>query len=314
MSVTPSIGVALYPEHGRSPDELVKHADTAMYSAKADGRAAWRWFEPEMAETAYAELALETQLVQAIRDQAFELHFQPQLRLCDGALCGFEALIRWAHPDLGLLGPNAFIPVAESRRLMLPIGQWALREALRQAARWRAQGLTDVPVAVNLSSLQFQAADFVPSVQALLQETGMPGSALELELTERMLMDDLRSVQALLQQLRGLGVAVSVDDFGTGYTSLARLKNLAVDRLKIDRSFVHDLPDNTGSAAIARAIIQMAHSLGLRTVAEGVETEAQRRWMHEQGCDEVQGHLAGRPMPAEAVEVWLRQRQALAAG
>ena len=311
MSVTPSIGVALYPEHGRTAEELVKHADTAMYEAKARGRAAWRLFEPAMAEAAYAELALETQLVQAIRDQAFELHFQPQLRLSDGTLCGFEALIRWAHPDLGLLGPNAFIPVAESRRLMLPIGQWALREALCQAARWRAQGLADVPVAVNLSTLQFQAADFIPQLQALLAETGLPGSALELELTERMLMEDLVAVQQVLQQLRALGVAVSVDDFGTGYTSLARLKNLAVDRLKIDRSFVHDLPGNAGSSAIARAIIQMAHSLGLRTVAEGVETEAQRAWLHAQDCDEVQGHLTGRPMPAEGVEAWLLRRRGL---
>ena len=237
-----------------------------------------------MAEAAYTELALESQLTQAIRDQAFVLHYQPQLSAQDGSVVGFEALIRWAHPDLGLLEPDAFIPVAETRRLMLPIGDWVLREALRQAGAWRSAGLTQVPVAVNLSGLQFEADGFVDLVARRLSEAGLPGAALELELTERMLMDDLAVVQQALQRLRALGVQVSVDDFGTGYTSLGRLKDLAVDRLKIDRSFVHDLPHDHGSTAIARAIIQMAHSLGLRTVAEGVETEAQRDWLRRRAA------------------------------
>ncbi len=309
ISVTPSIGVAVFPRDAATPEELIKHADTAMYRAKARGRAACAFFEPAMAEAAYAELALESQLVQAIRDQAFVLHYQPQLSLQDGSVVGFEALIRWAHPDLGLLGPDAFIPVAESRRLMLPIGDWVLREALRQAGQWRAAGLVAAPVAVNLASLQFQALDFVDIVERRLAEAGLPGDALELELTERMLMDDLEPVQAALQRLRALGVRLAVDDFGTGYTSLGRLKDLPVDRLKIDRSFVHDLPHGRGSAAIARAIIQMAHSLGLRTVAEGVETELQRDWLRLQGCDELQGFVAARPMPAAALEAWLRARQ-----
>ncbi|MFY9509718.1 MAG: EAL domain-containing protein [Rubrivivax sp.] len=309
ISVTPSIGIAVFPRDGETSGELIKHADTAMYQAKAKGRAAWAYFEPAMAEAAYTELALESQLAQAIRDQAFVLHYQPQLSLRDGSVVGFEALIRWAHPDLGLLEPDAFIPVAESRRLMLPIGDWVLRQALRQAADWRQAGIIEVPVAVNLSSLQFQAADFVDLVERRLAEAGVPGTALELEFTERMLMDDLHSVHQALQRLRGLGVCIAVDDFGTGYTSLARLKNLPVDRLKIDRSFVHDLPDDRGSAAIASAIIQMAHSLGLGTVAEGVETEAQRDWLRERGCDEEQGFLAARPMPAEALEIWLAARR-----
>jgi diguanylate cyclase (GGDEF)-like protein/PAS domain S-box-containing protein len=308
ISVTPSIGVAVFPRDADTPEELIKHADTAMYHAKARGRAACTFFEPAMAEAAYVELALESQLVQAIRDQAFVLHYQPQLSLKDGSVVGFEALIRWAHPDLGLLGPDAFIPVAESRRLMLPISDWVLREALRQAAQWRAAGLVAVPVAVNLASLQFQALDFVDIVERRLAEAGLPGEALELELTERMLMDDLEPVQAALQRLRALGVHLAVDDFGTGYTSLGRLKDLPVDRLKIDRSFVHDLPHGRGSAAIARAIIQMAHSLGLRTLAEGVETELQRDWLRLQGCDEMQGFVAARPMPAEAVPAWLQAR------
>ena len=308
ISVTPSIGVAVFPRDGDTPDELIKHADTAMYHAKARGRAACAFFEPAMAEAAYTELALESQLTQAIRDQAFVLHYQPQLSAQDGSLVGFEALIRWAHPDLGLLEPDAFIPVAETRRLMLPIGDWVLREALRQAGAWRSAGLTQVPVAVNLSGLQFEADGFVDLVARRLSEAGLPGAALELELTERMLMDDLAVVQQALQRLRALGVQVSVDDFGTGYTSLGRLKDLAVDRLKIDRSFVHDLPHDHGSTAIARAIIQMAHSLGLRTVAEGVETEAQRDWLRQQGCEELQGYFVARPMPADELEAWLRAR------
>lgn len=309
ISVTPSIGIAVFPRDGSTPGELIKHADTAMYQAKAKGRAAWAYFEPQMAEAAYTELALESQLAQGIRDQAFVLHYQPQLSLQDGSVVGLEALIRWAHPDLGLLEPDAFIPVAESRRLMLPIGDWVLREAVRQAAEWRRHGIVAVPVAVNLSSLQFQAEDFVDLVERRLAEAGVPGAALELELTERMLMDDLPAVQRALQRLRALGVRIAVDDFGTGYTSLGRLKKLPVDRLKIDRSFVHDLPADRGSAAIARAIIQMAHSLGLSTVAEGVETEAQRDWLREQGCEEQQGFLAARPMPAEALELWLAARR-----
>ena len=308
ISVTPSIGIALFPRDGGTPGELIKHADTAMYHAKSRGRAHWCFFEPAMAEAAYTELAMEGQLTQAIRDQAFVLHYQPQLSLHDGRLVGLEALIHWAHPELGLLGPNAFIPVAESRRLMLPIGDWVLREALRQAAAWRQAGLLDVPVAVNLSTLQFQAGDFVERIEQHLAAVGLPGNALELELTERMLMDDLESVRRTLQRLRAMGVHIAVDDFGTGYTSLGRLKHLAVDRLKIDRSFVHDLPDDAGSCAIAGAIIQMARSMGLRTVAEGVETAAQREWLQAQGCDEMQGFVAARPMPEERLLHWLQQQ------
>ena len=305
ISVTPSVGVALFPRDGATPDELIKHADTAMYRAKARGRATSCFFQPAMAVSASAELALESRLAQAVRGQEFVLHFQPQQRLSDGALVGFEALIRWAHPAQGLVGPEAFLPVAESSRLMLPIGRWVLREALRQALRWRTQGLGELPVAVNLSPLQFHAADFVDSVAAALAETGAPGSLLEIELTERMLMDDVDAVRLTLQRLEVLGVGVAVDDFGTGYTSLAHLKQLPIDCLKIDRSFVRDLPHDAGSAAIARAIIEMARSMGMRTVAEGVETEAQRAWMVAHGCQALQGYLLARPMPGAALPGWL---------
>jgi diguanylate cyclase (GGDEF)-like protein/PAS domain S-box-containing protein len=309
ISVTPSIGISMFPQDGQTPDALIKHADTAMYHAKSRGRADCRFFEPVMAEAAYADLAMESRLAQAIRDREFVLHYQPQVSLHDGALVGCEALIRWVHPERGLVGPDAFIPLAESRRLMLPIGDWVLREAVVQARRWRAAGLAPVSIAVNLSTTQFQATGFVDAVQRLLAEQGVDGRWLEIELTERMLMDDLASVRDSLERLRALGVRVAVDDFGTGYTSLGHLKNLPIDRLKIDRSFIRDLPGDGGSAAIAGAVIQMAHGLGMRTVAEGVETPEQRDWVAAHGCDELQGNVEAEPMPAAAFEDWLRARQ-----
>jgi diguanylate cyclase (GGDEF)-like protein/PAS domain S-box-containing protein len=308
LSVTPSIGVALFPQHGATPAELVKHADIAMYQAKGSGRARCRIFEPAMAAAVMADLAMESRLAQAVRDGEFVLHFQPQLALHDGALLGMEALVRWAHPERGLVGPDEFIPLAESRRLILPIGQWVLRHALAAVVRWHGLGLARVPVAVNLSTLQFQSAGFVQDIERALADAGASGPMLELELTERMLMDDLGAVQTALARLKALGVGIAVDDFGTGYTSLGRLKDLPLDRLKIDRSFVKDLPHSVGAAAIARAIVQMGRSLKLQVVAEGVETVAQCDWLRAQGCEAQQGFLAGEPMPAPVFEAWLRAR------
>jgi diguanylate cyclase (GGDEF)-like protein/PAS domain S-box-containing protein len=308
ISVTPSIGISIFPQDGQTPDALIKHADTAMYHAKSRGRADCRFFEPAMAEAAYRDLAMESRLAQAIREREFVLHYQPQVSLRDGALVGCEALIRWSHPERGLVGPDEFIPLAEARRLMLPIGDWVLREAVAQARRWSDAGLA-VPLAVNLSTMQFQAAGFADAVRSLLAEHGLHGGLLELELTERMLMDDVGAVRETLEPLRALGVRIAVDDFGTGYTSLGHLKKLPIDRLKIDRSFIRDLPDDPGSAAIAGAMIQMARGLGMRTVAEGVETVAQRDWVVARSCDELQGNLEAEPMPAAAFEDWLRARQ-----
>ena len=308
ISVTPSIGVALFPQHGSTPAELVKHADTAMYHAKGSGRARCRIFEPAMAAAAMAELAMESRLAQAVLDEEFVLHFQPQLSLQNGMLVGVEALVRWDHPERGLVAPDEFIPLAESRRLILPIGQWVLQQALASAVRWHGLGLAQVPVAVNLSTLQFQAAGFVESIESAMAEAGASGPMLEVELTERMLMDDLAAVQTALARLKALGVGLAVDDFGTGYSSLGHLKDLPLDRLKIDRSFVQDLPHSAGAAAIARAIVQMGRSLNLQVVAEGVENTAQRDWLRNQGCDAQQGFLAGEPMDAAAFEAWLRAR------
>ncbi len=307
ISVSPSIGVALFPEHGRTPAELIQHADAAMYQAKARGRATIRFFDPDLASAAYDALVIEGQLSQALATGAFELHYQPQLRARDGRLVGVEALIRWHHPERGLLLPDDFIPVAEQRRLMLPIGHWVLREALRTARGWHAGGLT-LPVSVNLSSMQFQQRGFVDGLAQLLEQEQASGGWLELELTERMLMEDLDEVKAVLGRIRALGIRISVDDFGTGYFSLGHLKELPIDKVKIDRSFVQDLPGSPDACAIARAIVQLGHSLELVVVAEGVETQAQEHFLRELGCDELQGLLISAPLTSEALQRWAARR------
>jgi diguanylate cyclase (GGDEF)-like protein/PAS domain S-box-containing protein len=304
ISVTPSIGISMFPHDGDTADDLIKHADTAMYLAKSRGRANFQFFTPAMASTAYDALVLESQMVQALARGEFVLHFQPQVRSRDGVLVGAEALIRWNHPERGLLLPDAFIPLAEQQRLMLPIGQWVLREAARCARLWHEAGLTGVPVAVNLSTVQFQTSGFTALIQQLLDEERVAGELIELELTERMLMDDLPEVKRKLSELKALGIRISVDDFGTGYSSLAHLKELPIDKMKIDRSFVLGLPAETDSAAIARAIVQMARGLGLSVIAEGVETEAQRGFLARLDCDELQGTLVGRPLALADFLVW----------
>jgi diguanylate cyclase (GGDEF)-like protein/PAS domain S-box-containing protein len=303
ISVSPSIGVALFPEHGNTPAELIQHADAAMYLAKSRGRATVQFFDPALASAAYDALVIESQLAQALETNAFELHYQPQLRATDGRLVGVEALIRWHHPERGLLLPDEFIPVAEERRLMLPIGQWVLREAMRCARRWQAAGLT-LPISVNLSNMQFQQRGFVDALASLLEDEDVAGTALELELTERMLMDDLVEVKAALARIKAMGIRIAIDDFGTGYSSLGHLKELPIDRVKIDRSFVQDLPGRVDACAIARAIVQLGHSLGMKVVAEGVETDAQRGFLRDLGCDELQGLLISEPLPEAALLAW----------
>jgi diguanylate cyclase (GGDEF)-like protein/PAS domain S-box-containing protein len=304
ISVTPSIGVSMFPHDGETADDLIKNADTAMYLAKSRGRANFQFFTSEMASSAYDALVLESQMAQALARGEFVLHFQPQVRARDGVVVGAEALIRWNHPERGLLLPDAFIPLAEQQRLMLPIGQWVLREAARCARQWRAAGLVGVPVAVNLSTVQFQTSGFTALIEQLLAEEGVTGELLEFELTERMLMDDLPEVKRKLRELKELGIRIAVDDFGTGYSSLAHLKELPIDKMKIDRSFVLGLPGETDSAAIARAIVQMARGLGLAVIAEGVETEAQRNFLARLDCDELQGLLISPPLALAEFQAW----------
>jgi diguanylate cyclase (GGDEF)-like protein/PAS domain S-box-containing protein len=306
--VTPSVGISLYPDDGESAHELVKHADSAMYLAKSRGRANYQFFEAGMARNAYAALVLEGQLAQALELGEFELYFQPQVRAKTGELVGAEALIRWNHPERGLLLPNEFIPLAERQRLMLRIGQWVLQESARCVRRWHAIELGVPTVAVNLSTLQFLSPGFIDAVSQVLPADGLDSGMLELELTERMLMDDMSEVKDRLARLRQMGLSISVDDFGTGYSSLGHLKNLPIDKLKIDRSFIRDLPAAKDSVAIASAIIQMGRSLGMTVVAEGVETLAQGEFLAAQGCDELQGYLISPALPLVQFEAWVRQR------
>ena len=312
LSVTPSIGVAVFPDHGRQADELIQHADTAMYQAKARGRATYQFFEPALAETAYADLVLEAELAQGLTRREFELFFQPQVDVATGRLTGAEALLRWRHPRRGLLGPDAFIFVAERHRLMIELGEWVLAEAARTARHWRERGVTTghgpMRIAVNLSRMQFNLQGFADTVRRVLDEAGAQGEWLELELTERMLMDDIAHAPDTLAQLRALGLTVSVDDFGTGYTSLAHLTELPLDKLKIDQGFVARLPGDVGSQAITRAIVQMAVGLGLTVTAEGVRTPAQLELLAGWGCQQLQGELVGLPMPLDEFESWVRAR------
>lgn len=312
LSVTPSIGVAVFPDDGRQADELIQHADTAMYRAKARGRATYQFFESVLAETAYADLVLEAELAQGLTRNEFELFFQPQVEATSGQLSGAEALLRWRHPQRGLLAPDSFIFVAERHRLMLALGEWVMREAAATARRWREQGLTHghgpMRIAVNLSRMQFNLDGFADTVQRVLADSGAKGQWLELELTERMLIEDVEHAPATLAQLRSLGLTVSVDDFGTGYTSLAHLTELPLDKLKIDQSFVARLPDDVGAQAITRAIVQMAVGLGLTVTAEGVRSAAQWQLLASWGCQQLQGELVGSPMPAAEFEAWVRAR------
>jgi diguanylate cyclase (GGDEF)-like protein/PAS domain S-box-containing protein len=312
LSVTPSIGVAVFPDDGRQADELIQHADTAMYRAKARGRATYQFFEPALAETAYADLVLEAELAQGLTRNEFELFFQPQVEATTGQLSGAEALLRWRHPERGLLSPDRFIFVAERHRLMLALGEWVLREAAQTARRWREQGLTrghgPMRIAVNLSRMQFNLDGFADTVKRVLLDAGAKGQWLELELTERMLIEDIEHAPATLAALRAQGLTVSVDDFGTGYTSLAHLTELPLDKLKIDQGFVARLPDDVGAQAITRAIVQMAVGLGLTVTAEGVRTAAQWQLLAGWGCQQFQGELVGAPMPAAEFEAWVKAR------
>jgi diguanylate cyclase (GGDEF)-like protein/PAS domain S-box-containing protein len=307
LSVTPSIGVALYPSDGMTAAELIKNADAAMYQAKSRGRANVQFFDRTMAQQAYAALVLEGQLAQAVARGEFVLHYQPQLRAGDGVVVGAEALLRWRHPQRGLVGPDEFIAVAEQRRLILPIGQWVMREAAREARRWRDAG-HPVPIAVNLSTPQFRAIGFVDQVAQVLREEEVDGASIELELTERMLMDDVPEVTQTLVALKTLGIRIAVDDFGTGYSSLGHLKDLPIDKVKIDRSFVAGLPGERGSMGIVRAVVAMGRSLDLTVIAEGVETAAQRDFLVQVGCDELQGDFISPALDAAAWQAWQQSR------
>lgn len=305
LTMSPSIGISLFPGDGATGDALLRCADAAMHEAKDSGRGNRQFYQPGMDLRAMEVLQQERMLREAIADNAFVLHYQPQICLADGSLQGFEALVRWSHPVRGLVGPSEFITFSESRGLITPIGRWVMYEACRQLKAWQDEGLALVPVAVNLSALEFRQRDVAGEIATALKATGLAPQYLEIELTESVLMHQTGQVLDTLNALKDLGVGISIDDFGTGYSSLAYLKRYPIDKLKIDRSFVMDTPDSADDVAIVTAIVQMGRSLQLRTVAEGVETAAQMELLRRLGCDLIQGHLISMPMDADTTRQWL---------
>jgi len=298
LDVTVSIGVSTFPFDGQDAETLIKNADTAMYHAKENGRNNYQFFEQGMNDRAVGRQVLEGSLRHALERQEFVLHFQPKVNLETGAITGSEALIRWLHPDRGLVPPAQFVPIAEDSGLILPIGQWVLREACRQARAWLDAGLGPMPVAVNISTLEFRSKHFLEGIRAILLETGLPPHFLELELTESVLMQHPESTVSVLRALKSIGVRLAVDDFGTGYSSLSYLRRFPIDVLKLDRSFVHDIASpETNDASIVSAVITMGKSLKYRVIAEGVETEEQLAFLQAHRCDEGQGFYFSPPAP-----------------
>ncbi len=297
LIVTPSIGIGIYPEDGEDYDTLVKNADAAMYHAKESGRNNFQFYTSDMNARAYEILAVESQLRRAIEREEFVLHYQPQVDMRTGRIVGAEALIRWQHPENGLVGPGKFIPIAEERGLIVAIGNWVLREAARQNRAWQDAGLPPIAIAVNLSALQFYRQDICGYIAGVLADTGLEARYLELEVTESIIMQDVVSTVATMDALKSMGLKLAIDDFGTGYSSLNYLKRFKADKLKVDRSFVSDVPGDPDDCAITRAIINLARNLNLKVIAEGVETVEQWQFLLHEHCDEVQGYLVCKPQP-----------------
>ena len=305
ISVSPSIGISVFPRDGQSPRELMRNADAAMYLAKARGRNNYQFFDESLSEAAFHALKLETRIREAIRDRAFILHYQPQMRVDTGAVIGLEALIRWPQEDGTFIEPGEFIPVAEQRGLMRPIGSWVLATACRQMRDWQLAGVPIVPLAVNLSPSQFRHKSFVAEVERVLAETGLESQYLAFELTEGMLMGDSGEMVRALEGLKALGVKLAIDDFGTGHSSLMHLKRLPIDKLKIDRTFVRGIPGDADDVAITAAVIDLARNMGITSIAEGVDRMEQLDFLRSRGCVEAQGYLFARAMAAEEVAAWL---------
>jgi diguanylate cyclase (GGDEF)-like protein len=299
LYVTASIGVSLFPGDGRSASELLKNSGVALYRAQSVGGNNYQFYETEMNVRALDRLAMEGDLRRAIENDELRLHYQPQLDLKTNRIVGSEALIRWQHPKSGLLPPMQFIPLAEETGLILPLGEWALRESCKQLVIWHEAGLTDLRVSVNVSPRQFQQQNFVETVAQILSETKINPLALQLEITETSLMQDASAVVKRLTELKQMGLMIAIDDFGVGYSSLGYLKRLPIDMLKIDRSFVNEATTDPDDAALVMTIITLAHNLNLSVMAEGVETEDQLRFLRLLRCDEGQGYLFGKAAPPE---------------
>ncbi|MBO6769823.1 MAG: EAL domain-containing protein [Thalassospira sp.] len=301
LFVSPSIGIALYPSDGEDFPALMRNADTAMYSAKSGGGGTYHFFTKTMNESAMARLVIENDLREALAQNQFELHYQPKVDLRTNRISGLEALIRWKQPGRGYISPMQFIPVAEETGLIGKIGEWVIAEVCRQIAEWDAQSVPPLPIAINLSPRQLIEGRITETISRILTDTGTPAARIVLEVTETVMMQEIKKSAAILEELRHLGLQIAVDDFGTGYSSLAYLKRLPINSIKIDRSFVRDVTIDTDDAAITRTIIVMGHNLGLKVIAEGVETKEQMAFLRESECDEVQGFLIATPQPPQEI-------------
>jgi diguanylate cyclase (GGDEF)-like protein len=298
VQLTGSLGVATYPADGTDADALLMNADAAMYRAKAAGRNNFQFYAAEMNGTNLEKLAQREDLRHAVERGEFYLEYQPQIEMGSGRVTGVEALIRWQHPEQGLVAPVQFIPLAEETGLIVPIGEWVLRTACFQTKAWQDAGLPAFSVSVNVSARQFKERTLIEQIARALRDSGLEARFLELELTESMVMEDLERALQSMQALRAMGVQFSIDDFGTGYSSLSALKRFPIARLKIDRAFVRDIPGDEEDKAIAKAIISLGHELNLKVIAEGVETEEQLEFLRTHGCDEMQGYLFSPPVSA----------------
>ena len=298
LTLSASIGIALYPENAHSPQDLIRLADTAMYAAKDQGRRTYAFYKSEMTESATHYMTRSLELRRGLEKDELSLYYQPQVDAHTGEMTGAEALIRWNHPENGLLGPAEIIPVAEQSGLIVEIGQWVVEEACAQASRWQNEGQNPIRIAINVSVRQMRSPGFAKAVQSVLTDTGLDPKWLEIEVTESMIQDEDIMIDTL-HELRAVGVSVAIDDFGTGYSCLRSIKSLPIERIKIDRAFINGIPQNTDDAALAEAMIAMARTLGLKVTAEGVETAAQRDFLRAQGCSELQGFLFSKPVPAE---------------
>jgi diguanylate cyclase (GGDEF)-like protein len=307
MVITPSIGIAVAPTDGADAVALLRHADLAMYFSKRRAPGSYAFFDASMNEGALQRYTIESQLRGALERGELSLHYQPQIDMTSGDLTGMEALLRWTHPELGVVPPTEFIPVAEATGLIVPIGEWVLRTACEQARRWHDEGLAIPRIAVNIASRQFAMHNFPAQVAAVLNETGLRATLLELEVTESMIMVEEARAAHVLEELHTIGVSIAIDDFGTGYSNFQRLHRMAIDRLKMDRCFIRDLGKDTSDRAIAAAILSMAQALKLEVIAEGVESIAQFRFLRDHHCSQCQGFLVSRALPAGEARLLLQR-------
>jgi EAL domain-containing protein (putative c-di-GMP-specific phosphodiesterase class I) len=303
----------MFPTDGDTVDALLRNADAAMHHAKEQGKNNYQFYSEEMNVRVFERMALESSLHRAIREQEFTLHYQPRVDLRTGEISGLEALIRWNHPEMGLVPPAKFIPVAEETGLIVPMGEWVIRTACAQSRAWQEQGLPPMRVAVNLSARQFRQKNLIETISGILEQTGLDASLLEVELTESLVMQGAEQSITILRELKAMGVEIAVDDFGTGYSSLSYLKRFPITNLKIDKSFIHDMASDPEDAILVKTIIDMAHGLGMKVTAEGVETLEQIEFLRQHHCEEMQGFYFSRPLPADQLVQFLQEGRRLEA-